>query len=206
MITVHPEIKKKWLIIYHSTILMVKLAAVDQLSKWWVAGYLKKIPNYVFEVTSFFNLVYSWNYGISFGLFSEYYQYSNRLFLGLNICITGYLWYLLATCKSFRAFLGFSFIVGGAIGNLCDRIFKGAVFDFLSFHYNDYYFAAFNLADSFIFIGVVILIYDHYKTQKMIAEKKKGDYDEIAVEAERIRQLDEQVAAKGIRGEINSNP
>ena len=201
MIQIHPEIKKKYLVIFHSTILMVKLVAIDQISKWYIANLLKQKPGYIDRMTDFFDLVYSWNYGISFGLFTEYYQYSNRIFLGLNLCITGFLWYMLATCNSFRSFLGYSFIVGGAIGNLVDRVFKGAVFDFLSFHYNNYYFAAFNLADSFIFIGIMILIYDHYKMQKIIAEAKKLEYDPLEEEAEKIRRLDEEVAAKGIRRE-----
>lgn len=199
IIKIHPEIRKKYLVFFHSTILVIKLIALDQAAKWWMIGYLKKLPGYISKITDFFDLVYSWNYGISFGIFTQYHDYSNKILLGLNTCITIFLWYLLLTCKTFRAFLGYSFIVGGAIGNLCDRIFRGAVFDFISLHWHDFYFAAFNLADSFIFIGVVILIYDHYKPLKTVAEETEVEYDEIAIEAERIRQLDEQVAQKGIR-------
>ncbi len=201
MMTIHPEIKKKCLIVYHSSMLMAKLVLLDQISKWWVTIFLKTKQGYIYSVTNFFDLVYSWNYGISFGFFSQYYQYSNTAFLILNICIVIYLWYLLATCQSFRAFIGYSLVVGGAIGNLVDRVVKGAVFDFLNFHYDDYYFAAFNLADSFIFIGVVVLLHTFYKTKKDIAQTQKLNYDPLAEEAERIRQLDEEIAAKGIKNE-----
>ena len=199
LITIHPEIRKKWLVFFHSTILIAKLTALDQIVKWWMISYVKRFPGYVSKMTDFFDLVYSWNYGISFGFFTQYQEYSNQIFLGINACITIFLWYLLLTCKTFRSFLGYSFIVGGALGNLCDRIFRGAVFDFISLHWHDFYFAAFNLADSFIFIGVVILIYDHYRPLKIVAKAEEALYDETAIEAERIRQLDEQVAQKGIR-------
>jgi signal peptidase II len=143
------------------------------------------------KVASFLEMVYSWNYGISFGMFKNYYQYSNAVFIVLNSLITAYLWYIMLKCKSALTFLGYSCIIGGAISNVIDRLFRGAVFDFIYFHYGDYSFPIFNLADSFISIGVAVLIYDYYKVKKSIEEKAKKNYDEFEIEAERIRKLDD---------------
>ena len=147
----------------HSSRVIIKLVAIDQLVKWWFINNLQTRPSHSIEVTSFFEFAYSWNHGVSFGLFGDYKQFSNILFIILNILITTYLWYQIYKYKSPISFAGYSFIVGGAIGNILDRIFRGAVFDFLHFHYHDYSFPIFNIADAFISIGAVILIYDYYK-------------------------------------------
>jgi signal peptidase II len=98
--------------------------------------------------------------------------------------------------KSVISFLGYSCIIGGAIGNVIDRVFRGAVFDFIYFHYQDYGFPIFNLADSFISLGVIILIYDYWCQKKSIEEKAKRNYDVLEVEAERIRKLSDITTIK----------
>jgi signal peptidase II len=139
------------------------LAAIDQGSKTYLITYLKTKLGMSVKLSSFFSLVYAWNYGISFGLFGDYYQYSNYAFLAINCIITGYLLSQIVTATSKLQALGFAIIVGGAIGNIIDRIFRGAVFDFLYFHYNEYSFPAFNLADSFINVGVFLVIISFFK-------------------------------------------
>lgn len=147
----------------YGTFWIILLAALDQISKHLILAHLKTMPAYIHELTSFFSLVIAWNHGISFGLFGEYYQYSNIAFIVINCCIISYLYYLLTTPLSLFLFSGYVFIIGGAIGNLYGRIDKGAVFDFLYFHWGPYAFPTFNLADSFIFLGVCLLIYTHIK-------------------------------------------
>jgi len=152
---------------------------------------LQEKPNLTIKVNSFFDIVYVWNYGISFGIFKNYYQYSNFALLAVNSLIVAYLFYIQLKCKSVLSFVGYSLVIGGAIGNLVDRILRGAVFDFIYFHYKEFGFPVFNLADSFISIGVMFLLYDHYKTKKMIEENLNTNYDDAAIEAEKIRKLDD---------------
>jgi signal peptidase II len=141
--------------------LILFLIALDQGSKAFFISYLKTQPGYLKEVVPFLDFVYAWNYGISFGLFQEHYQYSNFLFLSINSLIIIYLAYLFYSSKDVAAQVGMIFIIGGAFGNLFDRIFRGAVFDFLHFHYHNFSFPAFNLADSFITIGACFFIYSY---------------------------------------------
>jgi signal peptidase II len=182
---VHPIIRRYYLITIKALGLIFKFALIDQISKWWFIGFLKTIPMRTIEVTSFFNLVYVWNYGISFGMFSEYYQYSNLFFIIFNITVVFYLFYLLINCSNVRSFFSYCLIIGGAVGNLYDRIVRGAVFDFIDLHLSSLHFAVFNIADSFITLGALLLIYDYYKMRPVIEEP-----DAIALEAEKIRQLD----------------
>jgi signal peptidase II len=147
-------------IIYFILILAI-LIAFDQISKTFLINFLKEKPGYMIELTPFLKIVYAWNYGVSFGLFNDHYQYSNYAFLALNSLIILYLSYLAIKSETCKSFLGFSVIIGGALGNICDRIFLGSVFDFLYFYYGDFHFPAFNLADSFITIGAGILIYEY---------------------------------------------
>lgn len=151
--------------VIYGTLSIILCTALDQISKHSVLTHLKTMPGYVDDITSFFSLVLAWNHGISFGLFGQYYQYSNMIFIGVNGCIITYLCYLLITPISQMLFIGYVLIIGGAIGNLYGRIEQGAVFDFLYFHLGEYYFPAFNLADSFIFIGVCLVIYSHIKNK-----------------------------------------
>ena len=73
---------KKNLIYYFIAVL--SLIIIDQGSKSFLISYLKTQPNYIFELLPILDFVYAWNHGISFGLFREYYQYSNIAFLILN--------------------------------------------------------------------------------------------------------------------------
>ncbi len=138
--------------------LMLILIGLDQFSKSYFHLFLKNKINMTYKVTSFLSIVHAWNYGISFGLFSEYFHYSNYAFLIINCLIVGYLIAVHNASDSGIQRVGICFIVGGAVGNLIDRILKGAVFDFIHLHYKEYNFPAFNVADAFINIGVAILI------------------------------------------------
>lgn len=150
-----------------SYIYILILASLDQASKYFILNHLKTMPGYFMDVTSFFKLVVAWNHGVSFGLFGGYYQYSNMIFILINSAIILYLFYLLSKAKSALCNMSYILILGGAIGNVMGRIEKGAVFDFLYFHLGDYSFPAFNLADSFIFIGVSFLMLDIVKNKRL---------------------------------------
>jgi signal peptidase II len=111
-------------------------------------------------------MVYAWNYGVSFGLFSKHTNYSNWTFLILNSFIVLYLVFLLKKNQNKLINYSLILIISGALGNIIDRIFRGAVFDFIFFYYEDFYFPAFNLADSFISIGACLFILDYIFNKK----------------------------------------
>ena len=184
--------KKFFLIIRQSSRIILRLVIIDQVTKSFLINYLRQKPGLTLEVTSFLDIVYSWNYGISFGILRQYYQYSNIFFAAINSLIIAYLWYILLKCKTMTSFTGYSFVIGGAIGNLLDRLINGGVFDFIHFHYENLSFPIFNLADAFISVGVLFLLHDYYKNKKIVEHDRELKYTEQAIEdqAERIRQLD----------------
>jgi signal peptidase II len=143
-------------------LLVLVFAFLDIFSKIWMIGYLKTMHGYTKTITWFFDLVYTWNYGMSFGLFHEYHKYSNIALTVLNLTIVLYICHLLLISRSRLEIFGYSLITGGALGNLYDRVVNGAVFDFLYFHCHEYHFPVFNLADSFVCIGVVLLVWRHF--------------------------------------------
>ena len=176
LIFVHPLIKKFFLILFFSIISAGKFVIADQVTKYFAKNFLLGQQGYYFEVTSFFDLVYSWNYGISFGMFSQNHAYANYIFIILNTLITLYIWRLAFNARSYRYYQGYCLIIGGALGNVADRIIHGAVFDFIYFHAGKWGFPAFNLADAFIFLGVVVVLYAHNKEAKEIAKAKEEEY------------------------------
>jgi signal peptidase II len=199
LIVVHHQLRKLALLVFFSIISTIKYAVVDQLSKWWVKSMLLTKPGYFLSITSFLDLVYSWNHGISFGMFQEYQGTSNKIFLILNAGIILYIWRLLLKAENYKFYVGYSLIIGGAVGNLYDRLVHGAVFDFIYFHYKNFHFPAFNIADSLICIGALIIILEHNKIRKSIAKEKEEEYDAASVEADRIRKLDAEIAERGIK-------
>jgi signal peptidase II len=132
--------------------------ALDQGSKWY---FLNKtdLPFFQFtSITPFFDLVMVWNKGISFGMFSG--QNQPYLLIGISFAIILVLWRWLATARSTWISGACGLVIGGALGNVIDRLRFGAVADFFDFHIDIYHWPAFNVADSCIFIGVVILCAD----------------------------------------------
>ncbi len=111
------------------------------------------------KISDFFSLVMVWNRGVSFGMFNsiENPQIILSILQG-GIAIFLCFWLYNNSKKHFTIALGL--IIGGAFGNVIDRIIHGAVADFLDFHIANYHWPAFNLADSCVFIGVAILLFD----------------------------------------------
>ncbi len=138
-------------------IIAVIAAALDQISKLWILNGVMAPPR-VIEVTPFFNLVLAWNKGVSFGMFSTDSVYGPWLLTGLAIAIVIALgiWLWRVDTKWVACALGL--VIGGAIGNVVDRVRFGAVVDFLDVHAFGYHWPAFNVADSAICVGAVILI------------------------------------------------
>ena len=118
-------------------------------------------------VTSFFDLVRYHNQGSAFGFLNDAGGWQKWFFNAIGIVASIVIIYLLKKHTSEKLFcLGLALVLGGAIGNLYDRITLGYVVDFLNFHINNYYWPAFNVADSAICVGVALLLWDSFKTEK----------------------------------------
>lgn len=130
----------------------------DQFSKYWVAEYLLFETSKI-EVLPFFNLVRAWNTGVSFSMFDSYGNVGVIMLSLLSLAIVAFLVNWLRKEESKFSQVALGFVIGGAIGNVIDRIRFGAVFDFLDVFVGTYHWPAFNVADSFICIGAFMLIF-----------------------------------------------
>ena len=142
---------------------LVTAAAVtvlDQLTKAAVLQHFEGNLSDRETITSFFNLVLTYNRGISFGLFNGGTAVNALVFSVAAAVIIGVLVYWLSRATSPLLAVAIGLIIGGAVGNVIDRIRLGAVVDFLDFHIGSLHWPAFNLADSAICIGVAAMLMD----------------------------------------------
>ena len=140
----------------------IAFAAVDQ-------AFIVKNTSYII-ITDFFNIVKVWNNGVSFGMFNDL-QHAKIIFVVIVALISIFLLIWLYKSKNFIVSYALSFIIGGALGNMIDRMTNSAVADFLDFHIYGYHWPAFNLADSAVFIGVTMLVIDDLILSKKPDEK-----------------------------------
>ncbi len=138
-------------------ILTVGAVATDQVTKWIILTQVMTPPK-VIEVSSFFNLVLTFNTGVSFGLLGEYFATRQNTLAVLSLTVVAVLlvWAIKSALPTERRGLGL--IAGGALGNILDRWRQGAVTDFLDFHWQGMHWPTFNAADIFIFLGAVHLL------------------------------------------------
>ncbi len=132
----------------------------DQASKHWLLYGLGMEDHQRIAVAPFLNFTLAWNPGISFSLFEQGTATGHWILLGLTLAATALLAAWLWRVDSKLAGLALGAIVGGALGNGYDRWVYSAVIDFLDFHAFGYHFYVFNIADSAINLGVVLLLYD----------------------------------------------
>jgi signal peptidase II len=132
----------------------------DQFTKVLILGYYKYGDATV--VTSFFNIVRAHNTGAAFSFLAAASGWQRWLFTGLGMAATLFILYMLRTHAGQKLFsFALACILGGAVGNVIDRLLYGYVVDFLQFHWgNRWYFPAFNVADSAITVGAACLILD----------------------------------------------
>lgn len=140
--------------------LAMVLVGLDQLTKVlaedWLAPY-EPVP-----LLPFLNLTLMYNEGAAFSLLSQAGGWQRWFFIAVGLGVTGVLvaWLRgLKTSERLQA-LGLTLIIGGALGNLIDRILYGRVVDFIDVYYGRWHWPAFNLADSAITVGVVLLIWE----------------------------------------------
>jgi len=145
--------------LYFSLILAAIILVLDLLSKRWVEFNLSYGQQIV--ITDFFNLVLAYNAGAAFSFLSDASGWQRWFLSTIAVLVAILIVYLLYKHTSNRLFcFALSLILGGALGNLWDRITLGHVVDFMDFHVVGYHWPAFNLADSAIFCGACLLILD----------------------------------------------
>lgn len=135
------------------------LAALDQLSKFAIARMMASGAG--IEIAPFFNLVLVYNPGAAFSFLASASGWQRELFIALALAAVVWIVYLLRKYPRQTLFCcELSLILGGAVGNVIDRVAHGAVIDFLDFHLAGYHWPAFNLADSAITCGAALLVWE----------------------------------------------
>lgn len=174
--------------------LALDVLVLDQLSKWLILEYVmrkeiqpnaralglwdwlmdapSRFPFASVELTSFFNLTMVWNEGISFGLF---HGSGVWILVGLSLIITVIFsgWMLRST--SWFQTVALALVIGGAIGNVVDRLRFGAVADFFDFHVMGWHYPAFNIADCGIVVGIALLVFDGIILEPKRAQQAKAN-------------------------------
>lgn len=132
------------------------------------------VPYLMARVTNFFNLVFTWNPGTAFSLFRNIGDNAPLvMIIATGVIIALLIYYMWRRAKSYER-VPLVLIIGGALGNLIDRIRFGAVIDFLDFHIGAMHWPAFNIADAFITIGVVLYILNWWLARRRCLNNLKG--------------------------------
>ena len=140
-------------------LIFLLLVLLDILSKYIVFNY---IDLYKFiKITYFFDITHIHNFGVSFGLFAGTIPALVLVIIGLFV--TAFVLYLYINSSEFLERCGLFIIICGAIGNIVDRFINGYVIDFLYLHIDQYYWPAFNFADIYISIGIIMIIVNMVK-------------------------------------------
>ncbi len=141
---------------------------LDQISKLWIISHF--VYGEGLRVTDFFNLVHARNMGAAFSFLSDAGGWQRWLFSAIAVVAAVWITWLLRKHAQEKLFcFALALILGGALGNLIDRIAYGYVVDFLDFYWKSYHFPAFNVADSAITCGATLLVLESFmKKQEKI--------------------------------------
>ncbi|MDO9402695.1 MAG: signal peptidase II [Polaromonas sp.] len=135
------------------------LLIADQFTKVLILGYYRLGD--VTYVTSFFNIVRAHNTGAAFSFLADAAGWQRWFFTAIGVAAALFILWMLRSHSGQKLFaFALACILGGAVGNVIDRTMHGYVVDFLDFHYGNWHFPAFNVADSAITIGAICLILD----------------------------------------------
>jgi signal peptidase II len=146
------------------------IIVLDQVVKWAVLGYFSgRSP--VQPITGFFNLVLACNKGAAFSLLADAPGWQTPLFTVFALVASIVIGVLIVRSPGRRLFLGgLALVLAGALGNVADRLRFGCVVDFLDFHAGGWHWPAFNVADSAITIGAVLLILDSFIGRERLSD------------------------------------
>ncbi|MBL8576883.1 MAG: signal peptidase II [Mesorhizobium sp.] len=139
--------------------IVVGLVALDQWIKYLVETRL--ILQEMVDILPFLALYRTYNTGVAFSMFSSF---SDTILIVVSLAVIAFILYLASrsTPEQWLARLGFALIIGGAIGNLIDRVVNGYVIDYIYFHTPVWSFAVFNIADVFITIGAITILLEEF--------------------------------------------
>ena len=157
------KINHKNIFLDSTIILMIFL--IDRISKIYILKLAELEPAVDVYINSFLNFYLIWNKGIAFGLFSFDDNFVYNLISLIIAIISIIILVMIIKSNGFKKYSLIS-ILGGSIGNLFDRLYFSAVPDFIDFHVNDFHWFIFNVADIFISIGVMCLIFDEIFNNK----------------------------------------
>lgn len=132
---------------------------LDQATKWLILAQVM-VPPKTIEVLPVFSIVLVWNRGVSFGLFDSTSSWTPVLLSAFAVAVSLVLLFWLRRVEQRLLAIAIGLVVGGALGNVVDRLRYGAVADFLDLHIGAYHWPAFNVADSAIAVGVVLILID----------------------------------------------
>ena len=137
------------------------VALADQLIKWLVQQSMAYGQSV--EITSFFNWVHVWNKGAAFSLFADGGGWQRYFFIAIAVAV---LVKLMRDSHKRTEALAYAMVLGGAFGNVIDRVFRGYVVDYLDFHWQSWHWPAFNLADVFILLSVAMILVTGFTAEK----------------------------------------
>ena len=144
-------------------IIFLILVSLDLYSKYLVFNY---IDLYKFiKITHFLDITHIHNFGISFGLFSE--TIPAVFLIVIALLVVCFIIYLLLNAQDYLEYWGLFIIICGAIANIIDRFVNGYVIDFIYFHIHQYYWPAFNFADIYISVGIIMILLNMLKKLKL---------------------------------------
>lgn len=140
--------------------LSLLVVVLDQASKFWIMSTFNDYE--VLTIWPVFNLTLVYNTGAAFSFLSDAGGWQRWFFVAIAVLLVVVMVVWLRRLGAHERWtgVGLAFVIGGAVGNLIDRIWLGKVVDFLQWHWEDWYFPSFNLADSAITLGVVLLLID----------------------------------------------
>tara|TARA_B100001778_G_C18505511_1_gene591672 strand:+ start:204 stop:677 length:474 start_codon:yes stop_codon:yes gene_type:complete len=143
---------------FWNLIFILSIFLFDRVTKILIINNGKKFDEVNVEITSFLNFNLIWNDGIAFGLFSFDQKTYYNLITFIIIMITIVIFVMIIKTQKIEK-LGFMMIFGGSLGNIFDRIYYSSVPDFIDIHINNFHWFIFNVADIFISLGVMLLIF-----------------------------------------------
>jgi signal peptidase II len=145
-------------------LLVAAVIVLDLATKAWVVSVFREGQE--MPVTGFFSLVLAYNTGAAFSFLAGHDGWQRWLFTGIAIVASVFLVWMLRRGGHRVLMCGLALILGGALGNLWDRVMEGRVTDFLLFHYAGWSWPAFNVADSAITVGAAMLIFDSFRKDR----------------------------------------